>query len=365
MIVEKPVKKKTANLIIVLQGLFCIVLFWLVVYFGKNEYDQHHQIKDDVISVPRRLSSENGIVTLTISERSQMQSGFSTLVQGKSDHRGTITAAGNVMSVDGLIELRTRYLNAVANANLATASLNNTQKDFLRKQALNDDGKNVSDHALLLAKAAFNVDRAKVQAAETEAKNLRYAMIQSWGDVLAAEAGKESPSIPLKSILDRQESLISITAPLDNFQPKVGSSINISLIGNKSQLIRAVYVGPSPELTGATQGKTYFYRAPAAGLRSGMRVSAELGGASVSSAHTNNIAIPTNAVVWYGGEAWVYKKLGKDQFFRVALEAEDSDEAAFYSTSHQLKEGDAVVIVGAQSLLSEEFKTQIRNDNDD
>ena len=361
--------KKLAT-IIGLQAFLIIVLFWILVFYGKDEYDAFNQAQEEEVATPNRVNQNQGATVVTLSQEAQLQSDIKTEKVSGSHHQNTLAALGNVLSIDGLIELRTRYLNAKANANIARASLANSQQDFQRMQALNKDDRNVSDHAMLVAQAAFKADQAKVQAAETEANNLRDTMRQTWGGTLADEATKENASASLQSLLQHREVLVLITLPLDSATPKAGESVSITPTGTNTKAIQATYVAASPQTDATIQGRTYYYRASADTLRAGMRLNVQLKEATrneKANAEKNNIGtiVPSSAVVWYGGKAWVYKKQGKEQFIRLPISTESPASGGWFTQNKQLNNGDELVVNGAQLLLSEEFKYQIKNENED
>jgi hypothetical protein len=96
-------------------------------------------------------------------------------------------------------------------------------------------------------------------------------------------------------------------------------------------------------------------------LRAGMQVNATT---ATSSKKSSGVIVPNNAIIWYAGKPWVYQKTEADQFSRMPIHTDiEVEDGWFYQG--QLKPNDKVVISGAQLLLSEEFKSQIMNENDD
>ena len=357
---------RKTSAIIAIQAFLIIVLFWILVFYGKDEYDSFNQAQEEEVASPNRVAQANGATVVTLSQEAQSQSDIKTVKLSTSDHQATLSALGNVISIDNLIELRTRYLNAKANASIARASLTNSQQDFQRMQALNKDDKNVSDHAMLVAQAAFKADQAKVQASETEANNLRDTMRQAWGEKLADEASKEPASASLQALLQHHEVLVLITLPVDHGTPKAGDTISITPTGANTKSISASFVAPAPQTDTTIQGRTYYYRASSDTLRAGMRVNVEI--KETANNHNNNakgIVVPSSAVVWYGGKAWVYKKNSQDQFVRLPISTESPTNGGWFNQSKHINGGDELVTNGAQLLLSEEFKYQIKNENQD
>ena len=350
-------------LIIGLQAFLIIILFWVLVFYGKDEYDSYNQAQEEEVVTPNRVKQVKGATVVTLSKDGQKQSDIQTVSLTSSQHQKTLNTLGNVVSIDTLIELRTRYLNAKSNANIARASLANSKQDYQRMQSLNRDDRNVSDHVMLAAQAAFKADQAKVQAAETEANNLNDTMRQTWGETLANEASKEPASASLQSLLQHKEVLLLITLPADS-NVKAGETISVVPTGAQTKAINAKLVAASPQTDSTIQGRTYYFRAPAENLRAGMRVSVEMKD-SASNKVSDGVAVPASAVVWYAGKPWVYKKQGEESFIRLPITTDNEINGGWFNRSEQLAAGDNLVVNGAQLLLSEEFKYQIKNENQD
>ena len=354
--------------IIALQAFLIIVLFWVLVFYGKDEYNAYHQAQEEEVATPNRVNQVKGATVVTLSKDGQKQSDIQTVSLAGSQHQKTLNTLGNVISIDTLIELRTRYLNAKANANIARASLANSQQDYQRMQTLNKDEKNVSDQAMLAAQAAFKADQAKVQAAETEANNLNDTMRQTWGETLANEASKAPASPSLQSLLQHKEVLLLITLPVDS-NVNTGETISVVPTGAQTKSINAKLVAASPQTDSTIQGRTYYFRAPAENLRAGMRVSVEMNAASTDrktmTKDSNGVTVPASAVVWYAGKPWVYKKESEESFIRLPISTDNEINGVWFNLSEQLTAGDKLVVNGAQLLLSEEFKYQIKNENQD
>ena len=109
------------------------------------------------------------------------------------------------------------------------------------------------------------------------------------------------------------------------------------------------------------QGETYFLRTNAEKLRIGMRLHVWLPGTGYSG---QGIGIPDSAIVWYAGEAWAYVQTDAETFSRRNLETE-ADMGSGWLVNKHFQPGERIVISGAQTLLSEEFKWAIPDEDDD
>jgi hypothetical protein len=96
-----------------------------------------------------------------------------------------------------------------------------------------------------------------------------------------------------------------------------------------------------------------------------MRVSVEMKDTSANSNNIDGVTLPASAVVWYAGKPWVYKKQGEESFIRLPISIDNETNGGWFNRSEKLASGDNLVVNGAQLLLSEEFKYQIKNENQD
>jgi hypothetical protein len=68
--------------------------------------------------------------------------------------------------------------------------------------------------------------------------------------------------------------------------------------------------------------------------------------------------VPDRAVVQWEGLAWTYIQRAPGRFARVRVPTDRPGTGGWIATSG-LSAGDSVVVVGAQELLSEEFRAQV------
>ncbi len=356
--------RKTA-MIIGLQAFLIVILFWILVFYGKDEYEAIIQNSEEKIEAPNRLSNKQGITVITVNSATQTQSEIKSTALKASTHQAGISSYGNVIAIDGLIELRARYLAAKAEAQGLSVALTHNKTEYKRLYELNLDDKNVSDKALAAALAETKANEAKAFSAELSAISIADSMRQAWGDALTKLATDKNTSALLQNMISHHEALIQITLPFDAKEPTIGSRVSISLATSTaippSTSIIAQFISRAPISSATIQGKTYFYHAKTADLRAGMQVYA------ISTTSTNNssgVVVPNAAIVWYAGKPWVYRKTGDTEFSRLPINTNIEVENGWFYQGN-LKPNDQVVTSGAQLLLSEEFKSQITNENED
>lgn len=349
------------TIIIGLQAFLIVVLFWVLVFYGKDEFEAMTQQSEEEIETPNRVVTEKGSTIISISAATQKQSEITTSQLTPGKHQSSVNSYGNVVSIDTLIDLRSRYLAAKSDIEVLRTALSYNKNEFLRLQTLNQDDKNVSDKVVATARSNLKADEAKIAAAESSAKSITDSMRQMWGETLTQHATQLEKSELLQNLISNQEVLIQITLPFDAAEPGQNNSIMIAPTAVPSQSIRALFLSRAPASSTTIQGKTYFYHAKSRELRAGIQVNAV---SATSSKVNDGVIIPNSAIIWYAGKSWVYKKTANEKFSRIPV-AIDAEVGNGWFYQGNLKPGDQVVTSGAQLLLSEEFKSQITNENDD
>jgi hypothetical protein len=349
------------TIIIGLQAFLIVVLFWVLVFYGKDEFEAMSQQAEEEIETPNRVVNEDGMTVINISAATQKQSEITTSPLKSSKHQSSLSSYGSVVGIDNLIDLRSRYLAAKADIEVLRTALTYNKSEFTRLQALNQDDKNISDKVVATTRSNIKADEAKIAAAESSAKSITDSMRQMWGDTLTQHATSLEKSELLQNLISNQEVLIQITLPFDAAEPVQNSSIMIAPTAAPGQSIRALYLSRAPASSATIQGKTYFYHAKTKELRAGMQVNAI---SATTAKVSDGVIIPNAAIIWYAGKSWIYKKTADDKFSRIPVVTDiEIGNGWFYQGN--LKPDDQVVTSGAQLLLSEEFKSQITNENDD
>lgn len=357
---------KKLSLIIGVQALLIIALFWVLIFYGKDEYEAFQNSHEDEIATPNHISEKNGINIVSLSAATQQNSGITTTKLITSSFAGKIKSTGMVIGIDNLIEAKANYLRTQSEIALARAASGNNIQQYQRLKVLNEDDKNVSDKVVQDALANVNGDKAKIIATELQLNNLKNAIKLQWGETLANIVFSDKLAPHLASLLNRKSVLVQVSLLPESSTPVAGSTLYIIPLNASGAAIKATYVSPAALSDANGYGKTFYYSAPAEQLRIGMRVIAEID--AVGSKPASGVVIPNQAIVWFGGKSWAYFKLGtnkagEDQFVRKPISTDTEMTSGWFNQGIDAQS--EVVVSGAQLLLSEEFKNQIKNENGD
>ncbi len=349
-------------IIIGLQALLIIMLFWVLVFYGKDEYEAYSQSQEEEIETPQRVLEKEGQSIITVPVAAQKNSGISTAKLASSQYQNSGIHYGSVVSIDTLIEAKARLNLAKAEADLARAGTSANIEDFKRLKLLNEDNKNVSDRVVQTAESLVKADIARIKNADTNVQTIQKTIQLQWGDTLAKLVTDQSLPEHLAGLLSRKYVLVQLSLPNALKIPAKDAKINLQSLGDSATII-ATYVAPAVQSDMSNYGATYFYSAPADRLRVGMRVKTE------STSHqektqSSGVIVPNAALVWYGGKPWVYLKQTAESFVRKPMNADNEVAGGWFNTTG-FNADDEIVVSGAQLLLSEEFKYLIKNENDD
>lgn len=352
---------KKITWIIGLQALIIITLFWVLVFYGKDEFEAYQGEHEEEIESPNLVSEKDGISIVELTPETQANSGISTSKIQPISHVSSIKTFGSVLAIDKLIEAKTQYVALTTELSIAKSNTSQLQAQLQRYKTLNEDDKNVSDSAVQEAQALVNANQAKIQAIQLQQANLKSSVQLIWGEALASLISGEQNAQELKRILMRQNVLVQVSLPVAASTPTVGSSIQIASLNERATKVKATYISPATNADISGIGKTYYYSAPAESLRVGMRVNVVQ--KNSGNGESSGVLIPSNAVVWHGGKPWVYVKKQKNQFVRQPISTDIEVDEGWFNTG--ISAGSQVVTSGAQLLLSEEFKYLIKNENED
>lgn len=290
------------------------------------------------------VSVVNGRTIVTVSPAAQAQAGITAMKPKGAVQRPSIPAYGVVIDPQTIIDSRNNYITAQSNDAVARASLDASQKQADRLRCL------VDQHAVSLmdyqaAQATALSDQAKLNQANLALLNSEGAARSQFGEVIARWILAPS-SQDFQRLLARKDSLLRITLPLGNtLEPP--QSVMVST--NDSQNSAADLVSRAAQSDPDIQGATYIYRIHTP-LATNLHVTAFM---ATSATPVSGILLPTNAVVWFGGTPWVYKKIAPDKFARQPL-IQPSERDGSYFVSRGFSPNDNIVVTGAQLLLSAE-----------
>jgi RND family efflux transporter MFP subunit len=274
------------------------------------------------------------------------------------------------------VNVNDRLASAQADVEAYRVSLAAAQSALARTRILNADDKNVSDRALQEAEARVATEQAKMNGAQQSVRLLTAALPSTRSadvpleltrggvvvEVLAHPGESVESGQPLLRVARFDKLLARVDVPAGEMVAPGLTFASIVPLGNDAKPLTGERVGYAASVDPKTQGQPFVFRVTdtTGALRPGLSVTAYLETPGPARA---GAVVPRSAVIWQSGKSWVYVQTDKEKFARREVELEDPASGGWFTRS--LKPGDKVVTRGAQMLLSEEFKSQIRVEDDD
>lgn len=297
----------------------------------------------------QRVQTVNGETVVMVATDVQRASHIDVGSLAASVLQPESAAYATVIDLQPLFDLRNRSAAARADRESAQAQAEASRAQYERNRVLFEDDRNVSQKSLQDARAVMQTDHAKLQAAEAAQDNLDATLRQQFGDALASAATAPVSDL-FQQLLTGRAVVLRVTLPANDGAP---APVHITVDGPDGQPVSARRLSASPQGDPAIQGNPYFYVAGSP-LPVGTRTTAHV---SLGDKSTSGVLIPESAVVWYGGQPWIYVRTAADRFTRRYAPSAWAIDHGFVATSG-FRAGDNVVIRGAQLLLSEELRPQ-------
>ncbi|HUY04912.1 MAG TPA: hypothetical protein VMV33_16665 [Rhodocyclaceae bacterium] len=259
------------------------------------------------------------------------------------------SAYASVLDPGPLFQWRGQLRSLQAQVEAARARAEASAREYRRLALLNSQDRTVSDKVSEAAHATWETDRAHLEAARATLAAARDEARSRWGAVLAGWALAAS-SKQLEALASGQQALLSVALPQRGAMGSPPPTIRIGPSGTGNGEIGARLISPSPLADPVIQSPTYFYQAPRAGLRTGMRVEALL----PTGKSLTGVTIPNSAVVWYANRPWVYVQSDATHFVRREIAVATPAAGGWFVA--QWHGGERVVVRGAALLFSAEFQ---------
>lgn len=353
----------TAIRILLLQSALIVILGWAAAYLGRDEFRLFGEREQEEVPTPSNVDNDGGMPVVRLSAAAIKQVGIEFARVETAALAPQASVSVTVVDPQPLVELRGRLQAARLELQAAQAAATASRAEEMRVRALYEDDRNASQRASQAATAHAQADAARVRAAESTLGSLRALARTSWGAVLAGWLDTADPK-PIDRLISTSESLLRASVRADDAVGKPGA-LRVAIPG-RQQLVTATPIGPAPQADAQQGGSGLLYRLTASELRPGMRLAGSL---SRGQQARQGVLVPAGAVIWHAGKPWIYLREPDDkdkhagEFRRRDVSGGESVGDNWFVGA--INEDAEVVVRGAQVLLSEELKSQIKNENDD
>lgn len=306
---------------------------------ARADEDDEHPIVSTAAQISHNAA---GQVVIAIRPAAQKRSGLSAELLKPVRRRVEARAYGFVLDPGPLSTL---------NSELATAraALDRSRAQYHRTRHLYAEHRNASQRDLQSAQASYLTDNSRFEA-------LKQQLRDQWGSKIA-ELSSQARSQLVDALIERHQAIARVTVPIGKPVADDPAIAKVVVLGHERQPLgaRAVYSAPTVEQK--IQGQSFLLLLATRKflVRPGIAVSAYL---PLSRQTELGVIVPRSAVLRYAGKDWVYQELSGNRFVRRKIMPAEISEEGYFVTD--LAPGTRVVIAGAQALLSQELKAQIR-----
>ena len=229
----------------------------------------------------------------------------------------------------------------------AQATLAASEREFARLKLLNEQ-KNASDRALQAAEVTVRRDSIVVEAT-------RSRLLSAWGKPFVERSDLAEL---VRYLTSRESALVRIDLPSgENLNP-ASEGARIAAPADEGRGVAVELLGPAPSVDPQMQGQGFLLllSTNSLGLVPGAAVTGYL---RVPGAPVTGFTVPDSAIVRQAGYGWVYVQISERTFARRQIALDHRTEDGWF-VSAGLAANELIVVNGAQTLLSEEQKYQIR-----
>lgn len=326
-----------------------------VVFMAAHRPDTDDKDEEEAVKTPSHVMVENGRTVIRMSEQAQAREGIRVAMLQPTSQRADLRATAVVLPAGELAGLRNSYVAARAKLQRDQEDLKVAHTQYERIKVLYQQNQNMSLKAMQDAEAAYRIGQAQVDADEQDASLQLDSIRQRWGRQVAGWVAANSP--PLAAVLRGNAFLTQVIFPPGEIT-KPSARLALAAPGNR--LTSARLVGPLPVVNPQIQGVSFLYLVPGS---PGMAVGMNLLVLVPVGPLLDGCLVPESAVVWWQGKAWAYQEDADNTFTRREVPTENPLSQGYFVPGAAFAPGTKLVIAGAQELLSEEFRSQIQQED--
>jgi hypothetical protein len=275
--------------------------------------------------------------------------------------RQEFIAYAEIIDIESIVALKTEFESILAQQRILNGELYNLNKILQRAEALHK-AKSLSTRDLEKNRADRDLKTSELSAVNTHLASIKYKVKSLWGEELASFMFEQDKLSDFDALMSYKTTLVLLSLPkektLDQYQQKVF----VSNINERDTAIVASYLDKANRVSNPVYGESYIYSVSTERFRVGMRLFAWI------EDNTNVVEgyfIPDSAVIWYANKSWIYLKHDEELFVRKPLVNARKIKHGWLLKDNKLVANDLIVTRGGQTLLSEEFKWAIPDEEDD
>ncbi|MEE9356031.1 MAG: hypothetical protein V3U75_10625 [Methylococcaceae bacterium] len=261
-----------------------------------------------------------------------------------------LKAYGIALDLKPLLDLRIQFFDTIAENSIAKSVLKQSVIELQRLKKLLQENI-IPRRKVIEASGLRETNKARLNAHQSKLVSIKTKAIQQWGEVLSSWCFADDQKT-LNRLFEPGQNVILVSLnPHSKIKP-IPSKITIST-DSRERRVEANLISRATQ--SFSQSESFYYLTHYPSLLTGMKVIAWL---PQSKQALSGVTVEESAVIWHLGKPYVYV-LSKDNFFsRRPLINPIKTESSWF-VQQKLVPGELIVTKGAQMLLSEEYKGQI------
>jgi len=295
----------------------------------------------------------SGQLKLEIDASLQSIMGLETQVLNSASFKPSKQVIATAVDMSSLISGRLSYRTASNGVEIETLKLKQIRKKVQRLKQLQLN-KAIAPRKLIQAISELELSELNLTQAKLEQQSIQTTLGYQWGTVLTAWALDVKQSKDFQALITRRKQL---------YQLYIATPEKIIMLhpaGKPQQSQTAMWL--AADLQKNTALPSHFYITETGFAENYTQVIAKV----ALEQTLQGVMIPKRALIWHLGKAFVYLQRDKEHFERVSVDDYQAvNNKQYFIEGNALQAGDNLIIVGAQMLLSEEFKGLIQEEDDD
>ena len=354
--------KNKSLLIIVIQSILIITLIWIIMLLGKDEFLESDDNDNDETIIDYTIIKD-GLTYINLPALVEKNSGIKLQKISISTHEQSIPSYGITVNLSPLLKNQNDFTNLKYQKTKLLAKLDEEAERISKLIILNKDNKNIADSVIHEKNIEISDLKNDIAIINNNIKNLLFNIDHRWGKDFK-ELIADSKNHYLEKLLHNEYRLIKITVPVNQTLDIIPKEIKVSPSNQPKKTYKATLISKAEDIDQAIQGKSFYYYVTENDLEIGLKLKAFIVSDKIESDNTY-LFIPKESVIWSSGKAWVFIKNNEGNFLRRPLPRLLEIDGGWIIKEGIIMKNDKIVVDGAQLLLSEEFKYQIKNENED
>jgi len=356
--------KNKSLLIIVIQSILIITLIWIIMLLGKDEFlESDDNDNDNDETIVDYTIIKDGLTYINLPAVVEKNSGIKLQKISISTHEQSIPSYGITVNLSPLLKNQNDFTNLKYQKTKLLAKLDEEAEQISKLIILNKDNKNIADSVVQEKNIEISDLKNDIAIINNNIKNLLFNIDHQWGKDFK-ELITDSKNHYLEKLLHNEYRLIKITIPINQTLDIIPKEIKVSPSNQPKKTYKAIFISKAQDTDQSIQGKSFYYYVTENDLEIGLKLKAFIVSDKIEPDNAY-LFIPKESVIWSSGKAWVFIKNNEGNFLRKPLPRLVEIDGGWIIKEGIIIENDKIVVDGAQLLLSEEFKYQIKNENED